>query len=91
MTTDKSSSYRRPITVLLIAVIIIGSLTAGQGCGGSRAASRQSIIFSFSTALSLKRLMLFLYLIRSSKATVSPPVLEKKVSGEYRLPHYKKA
>ncbi len=36
MTTDKSSSYRRPITVLLIAVIIIGSLTAGQGCGGSR-------------------------------------------------------
>jgi competence protein ComEA len=36
MTTGKFSSYRRLITVLLIAVTIIASLIAGQGCGGSR-------------------------------------------------------
>lgn len=36
MTTSKFSSYHRLIAFLLIAVTIIGSLVAGQGCGGSR-------------------------------------------------------
>lgn len=36
MTTGKFSSYRRPITVLLIAVTIIASLIAGPGCDGSQ-------------------------------------------------------
>ncbi len=33
MTTSKFSSYQRLITILLIAITIIGSLLAGQGCG----------------------------------------------------------
>lgn len=36
MTRGKFSNYRRPVTILLIAVTIIGSLVAGPGCGGNR-------------------------------------------------------